>query len=143
MARYNELGEEILDPTPVSIPIGFGRPLPLADKIRLMTREAMSQAARELGEETFEEADDFNVGEEDLDPHAKWEDTFDPEGVGAREDEIKHGVTSPMDETKIERGEAEYARLIAENEKLKAFQANRPEYRPEKAAGDPPLVAEQ
>ncbi len=43
----------------------------------LMAR--MSQLAQERGEETLEEADDFDVGD-DFDPTSPWEEQFSPSG---------------------------------------------------------------
>lgn len=75
MANYDEHGREIPDPTPVARALGLGPRASTLDEIRaaigLIDRErAMS------GEETFEEADDFDV-EEDFDPVSPWEISAD------------------------------------------------------------------
>lgn len=61
-------------------PVGF-KPAPsLADQIREMVRsERLAREAAEGGFETFEEADDFDVGD-DFDPRTPYEESFDPEG---------------------------------------------------------------
>lgn len=64
MARYDEFGREIPDPTPISLPYPFKRPEPLVEIIRRSIREEMSRHAAAEGEETFDEADDFEVDEE-------------------------------------------------------------------------------
>lgn len=88
--RFDENGHEVLDPTPVAIPVGFRRPPSLQEMIRQYVRRELSQQAAAEGHETFEEADDFDVGD-DYDPRSPWELDFDQEhasheaaaGVGA------------------------------------------------------------
>lgn len=75
------LGQEVPDPTPIAPPIGYQRSKPLAEQIREMVRS--EQLRRELegtGAETFEEADDFDVGDdfEDNTPETPYEAVFEP-----------------------------------------------------------------
>lgn len=65
-------GREYVDPTPVEWPIGVTVPESLEQKIARMVRTGVSQFAADHGAETFEEADDFDV-EEDDDPHSPHE----------------------------------------------------------------------
>lgn len=74
----NEFGHEVLDPTPAAVPLNWKRPMALADQIRLMVRNELSQSAVSQGHESFEEADDFNVGD-DYDPKSNWELNYDQE----------------------------------------------------------------
>lgn len=77
MAKLNENGHEILDPTPMAIPIGFKRPETLAEQIKRMVRsERLAQEAEAQGYETWEEADDFDV-DDDFDPSSPYEQHFD------------------------------------------------------------------
>lgn len=78
MAELNERGHEILDSTPCAVPVQF-RPRSYIDQVREMIKREISQAAQVQGAETFEEADDFNVGD-DFDPRSPWELTADQEG---------------------------------------------------------------
>lgn len=73
--RLNEKGEEILDDTPIAIPLGFHRPPSLQEQFQMFLRY-QSQEAQNRGEETFEEADDFDVGD-DYDPTSPYEEHFD------------------------------------------------------------------
>lgn len=68
MAKYNEKGQEIPDPTPVSIPLGYGHPESLESIIARMVGVQISKQAAAKGYETFEEADDFDVQDQDIDP---------------------------------------------------------------------------
>lgn len=68
MAQFNHKGHEILDKTPVAQPLGFKRPLPVADLVRKMVVRELSRAATKSGMESFQEADDFDV---DDDPELK------------------------------------------------------------------------
>lgn len=77
MPTLNERGHEILDPTPVAIPVGFKKPLSLEERmIRFIRSERVRAHLDQSGHETFEEADDFNVGE-DFDPVSPYEEHFD------------------------------------------------------------------
>lgn len=122
-ANYNKNGEEILDPTPVAMPIDFKRPIPLEDRIREMTRKEMSLWAQSNGEDSFEEADDFDIEDDSnlIDHHSPWEEDFDPEAkfIGSREAEIRHGVVNDFDEGKIHAGKEELEKLRKLNNKYK------------------------
>lgn len=76
--RLDEFGHETLDPTPIAPPVGF-RPAPsLAEQIREMVRsERLAREVIEAGYETFEEADDFDVGD-DVDVSSPYEEHFEP-----------------------------------------------------------------
>lgn len=74
-------GREIPNGTPMAPPIGYRPPDPLHLKIRQMIiSEKLAREAAEAGMETFEEADDFDTGEDDLDPTSPYEEQFDPAG---------------------------------------------------------------
>lgn len=60
-------GFEIPDPTPMAPPIGYKRQPSLAEQIREMVRsEKLAQEAAAAGAETFEEADDFDVEDDEF-----------------------------------------------------------------------------
>lgn len=63
--EYNERGEELPDDTPVEVPLHFRRPPSLQDSIKAMIRGEMSRQAALTGQESFEEADDFGVDDEE------------------------------------------------------------------------------
>lgn len=78
LVKYNKQGEEIPDTTKPEIPLGFKKPDSLAEQVRRLIRsEQLRQAALSAGHETFEEADDFEVGD-DYDPRSPYEEVFDP-----------------------------------------------------------------
>lgn len=58
-------GREYLDTTPVEWPIGLSVPESLEQKIARMVRTGVSQFALAQGAESFEEADDFDIGDEE------------------------------------------------------------------------------
>lgn len=71
-------GREVLDTTPVAPPVGYRRQPSMVENIRAMIRsEKLRQEAAEAGYETFEEADDFDVGD-DYDPTSPYEGDFEP-----------------------------------------------------------------
>lgn len=66
MARFDAKGRHIPDPTPVEIPTGVRTPLSLADEIKRYVRHELSIRADAAQYETFQEADDFDVEEDDV-----------------------------------------------------------------------------
>lgn len=91
--KFNERGEEILDSTPMAVPVGFKRPPTLQEQIARAVRSEQFRAQMEsLGMETFAEADDFDVGE-DFDPKTPYEMEFDPD-LGK---EITHEMKQHLD----------------------------------------------
>lgn len=95
MAKLDDRGREILDDTPVAIPVKFKRPETLAEQIRRVIREEASRAAQHAGYETFEEADDFDVEDDDYNPRSPHELSLDQELEGYARNEGR-----PPDETK-------------------------------------------
>jgi len=70
-------GRELPNPTPMAPPIGYQKPISIADQMRQMIKMASYEAAM-AGAETEEEANDFDV-DEDMEPHSQWEHPFDPD----------------------------------------------------------------
>lgn len=71
------IGKEFPNPVPLEPPLGFVPQKPIHEQIRDMVVAQLSAQAAEAGEETMEEADDFDVGE-DFDPHSPYELDFEP-----------------------------------------------------------------
>lgn len=78
MSKHNERGHEVLDPTPMAIPVGFGRPESMESMIRRLVRTQLSMAASNHGMESFAEADDFDIPDDPVDPDSPWEHNFEP-----------------------------------------------------------------
>lgn len=80
MASYlNPDGSENPDPTPIAPPVGYRKQPSLVETIRAMVREhsvALALAGQDA--ETFEEADDFDIPDDPLDPNSPWEGDFEP-----------------------------------------------------------------
>lgn len=69
---------EYPDPYPVSPPVPFRKSLdPLDQLIKQYVRRELSNQAQEQGAETFEEADDFDIPDDPLDPLTEYERVFD------------------------------------------------------------------
>lgn len=84
--RLDKFGHEVLDPTPFAPNITNRRLNSEADRIRGIIRgEQLREAMRAAGAETFEEADDFEVGE-DWEPDSPYEEIFDPAAAQAARD---------------------------------------------------------
>lgn len=68
----------IPDPTPIAPPLGYVKQPSITERIRDMVRsEHLRIAAEAAGAETFEEADDFDIGD-DHDPSSPYEEVFEP-----------------------------------------------------------------
>lgn len=76
--KLDDKGRELLDSRPMELPLDFKASKPLAERVRELIRGELSTLASNLGNETFEEADDFDVGD-DYDPTSPYELDFDPE----------------------------------------------------------------
>lgn len=95
--RLDKNGYELHDPVPIEPPLGYKRTPSLSEQMRDMVRgEALRRAALEAGAETFEEADDFDVGD-DYDPRSPYEEIFDPPAPTIPvSDEIERGVSRAL-----------------------------------------------
>lgn len=77
MSKLNEQGWEVPDQTPVAVP-AYIKKWDQRDSIREMIREQLSREMQDAGFESWEDADDFDVGD-DYDPNSPYEEQFDPE----------------------------------------------------------------
>jgi len=62
---YTKDNREILDTTPVEMPLGYEKPESLSDMIARMIRTANIQAAKTGQIESIEEADDFDTEDDE------------------------------------------------------------------------------
>lgn len=75
----NALGQLIPDPTPKAPSVKHLRQPSMAEQVQAMIRsERLAQEAAAAGYETWEESEDFDVGDDDYDPRSPWEQEFDP-----------------------------------------------------------------
>lgn len=83
--RLDSKGREYMDSTPMAPPVGYKREPTIAERIRDMVRgEHLRNAALAAGAETFEEADDFDIPDDDTyDPSTPYEEVFEPELAAA------------------------------------------------------------
>lgn len=73
----NAQGQEVLDPTPVAIPVKR-KHYSQADRLRdLIRSEALARDLAKAGVETFDEADDFEIEDDPVDPQTPYEEVFD------------------------------------------------------------------
>lgn len=70
-------GKEIFDPTPVAVPVNWKKPRSIQQMMAKYLADANEYAKRE-GLETFEEAEDFDVGDDEANFESPWELDFDP-----------------------------------------------------------------
>lgn len=101
----DERGRAVCDPTPVEVPIRFrGLTDNLRDQVRRLVAEEMSRQAVAAGAESFDEADDFNVSDEDeyISPYEltemQEEVLYEPEQAPAAEAQVKEKVVKGGDE---------------------------------------------
>lgn len=89
----DEFGRELVDPTPMAPPIGYKKQPSMVEMVRNMVRsEHLAREAAMMGKETFEQADDFDIPDDPLDPSTPYENEFDPpvrELVKVGQEEVK------------------------------------------------------
>lgn len=83
--QFDEMGREILDPTPVEMPVGMKRPESLQQMIQRLVRAQISQQAQQQGFESFEDANDFDIDEEDDLPLTVYEEMGEEPGYAESE----------------------------------------------------------
>ena len=72
-------GTFAVDPMPMAPPIGYKKQPSMVEVVRDMVRsEKLRIEAERAGYETFEEAEDFEVGEDPEVMRSVWENEFDP-----------------------------------------------------------------
>lgn len=68
-------GQEVPDPKPFAMPLGFKKPESTEDIVRRMIAQNLSQQVANNETETFEEADDFDVEDDEfIDPVSPYEE---------------------------------------------------------------------
>lgn len=76
-------GKELPDPVPLSQPLGYVPPEDLMTMIRRMVHSEMAQTIlKDAGIETIDEADDFDIEDDPLDPYTEYEKVFFPPAEG-------------------------------------------------------------
>lgn len=72
-------GKEYPDPVPMAPPVGYAAPPNIMDMIRSMVRsEALKRLADEQGFDNFDEANDFDLPDDPIDPRTPYESDFEP-----------------------------------------------------------------
>lgn len=128
-ARLDENGHEKLSEEPFEIPVKFREtPEQKRDReIRQMIRNEFSRAMVDSGHESFDEADDFDVFDDPIDPESPYEINFDPDIQGTSKYVVdQHGVvhsipnktpaaTPPSDVAGVVAGEVPKAPVAPQN----------------------------
>lgn len=70
--RLNDQGQEIPDPEPIAITVR-NRKIQKFDDVRSFIRRELSEAAARGGFETIDEANDFDIEDDPVDPATPWE----------------------------------------------------------------------
>lgn len=65
-------GREIPDPTPVAPPVGYKKQPSMVDHVRALVAADLSRRAEQMGYESFEESNDFDIGD-DFEPETEYE----------------------------------------------------------------------
>lgn len=99
-----EGGMEVGDPTPVAIPVRFLRTENIYDEVTRVVRQELSLQAQAQGFESFEEADDFDVGD-DYDPSSAYELDQEQENFAYAEPTRDAGSSAATEETSGDGGD--------------------------------------
>lgn len=86
-------GAEILDSTPMSIPLKFKKSESIDERVARILDHSHQKRLEEMGFETFDEADDFDIPDDPIDPSTPWENDYDLSIAHA----VNHGVVQKPD----------------------------------------------
>lgn len=76
--RLDEFGREVVSDLPMAPPVGYKKSPSLHEQIRDMVRsEKLRMEAEAAGMESFEEADDFDIPDDPIDPSTPYEADFE------------------------------------------------------------------
>lgn len=118
--RHNEKGAEIPDPTPLEIPLDGQRPLTLAQQIeRFCQSPEANRVAANHGADTFDEADDFDVPEDDAVPDfvTRYPTTDMADEVPTRVAEIEAGHVEPLPLERLQRVQERVDKALQKSQK--------------------------
>lgn len=109
MSRLDEHGNEVLDQTPLSIPLDCHHPPTIQQEIRRFIRTEASRIADEEGEETFEDSDDFDCGEDELFPdyESPYELDDDPPTIVENDSPQNEGGSDGSEDSDSDSGDSE------------------------------------
>lgn len=92
----NEQGHECPNPVPVAPPVGFVKQPSMVEHIRDMVRsELLRREVVSAGVESFDEADDFDMEDDPIDPHTPYEKFFDPDVTPVKDDPRPNQTRTP------------------------------------------------
>lgn len=94
-------GREYPDPTPVARPVNWQAPPTIQDQIRRFVREEYSRYAADQGQETFDDADDFDVGDDPPDRTSDHELDADVESLPRWSESEQKGAAIRQAEDRI------------------------------------------
>lgn len=109
------LRREPVDDVPVAIPVHVRRSESMDERIRRITEHSLSRAAADQGLETWEEANDFDIPDDPIDPETVWERDFEM----ATAESVDRGV--------VERPQLDPERLADIKHKVKNYKPPRPQ----------------
>lgn len=125
MATLDENGREILDQTPMALPVNYNRPVPIHERIRQMIlQHSMDQHA---GFETIDEFNDFEI----------------PDDPSSRDDFTTIHEEEPDYTPRVDYTPEEIAAARAAVENLRRTQAPESANQPQEAPQEAPAAAPQ
>lgn len=77
--RLNDKGQEVLDTTPVTLPVRYQRGENITDRVQRMVEETISRRMAQAGLESIDDANDFYVEGDDYFPSSEHEVDDDAE----------------------------------------------------------------
>lgn len=90
--NFDEKGRELPSKKRIALPLGHRVPPTLQETIKRMVREAVSMNAAQQGYETFEEAEDFETGDDEL--------PYSPHEMTEMQEEMPAAVKKPKEKKK-------------------------------------------
>lgn len=96
-AKLDALGHELVSSKPMAPPVGFKKAPSMVEHLRSMVRsELLAREVAAQGLETFEEADDFDIADDPVDPSTPYERHFDDVPVSELREREKASRAPPV-----------------------------------------------
>jgi len=76
-ATLDDKGREILDPVPMAPPVGYVAGMTQEERLKAMVRAEHARLRAEMFDETPEEANDFDIDDDPIDPSTPYEEHYE------------------------------------------------------------------
>lgn len=97
--RLDKNGKELPDSKPMVVPIDLRKPETIQQQVARLVTLKMIQTQSNVGKESFDDANDFNIDDDPVEPNTPWEDMGSEKSI-AEEQELLDGIRTIKDTSK-------------------------------------------